>query len=285
MNSLNRNLKSGPMRPLTMITCILMTCLITATQAFADTSVDRMLRASGYDRQLDAAYDSVPEQFALNFQQSSGLSVGTDIKKIVENSLSSEEIYKTTVNRLQAKLSVAQIDEVMVWLNSALGRKITELEVRASHADHIEKMSAQLNSLFADAVLMKRGSELDRLMEVTDQTMLQVEFFQVAMLNGMMGNRASAAEKAALKSQMTQGLQQARPQVQQTTQAMVGYTYRSISDREYESYREYLSTPVSKTLHKYVVDAHTEVAQRQFETLGRNLASYLQNLQSAQARR
>ena len=60
---------------------------------------------------------------------------------------------------------------------------------------------------------------------------------------------------------------------------MVASTYGSLSDREYQEYLYYLRTPTSKILHKYILDAHTEEVQTQFETLGRNISDYLENTQ------
>lgn len=277
MTSSTRTLKSRLVHQLGILVALLI-----ATQAFAATSVDQMLRAGGYDRQLQASYAGVPEQFALNFQQSSGLALGQDIKELVEKSLSSKAIYEYTVNSLEAKLSATQIDTTMAWLNSSLGRKITELEVSASHADQMEKIAAQMNSILADESKMKRGLEIDALLDATDQSMAQIEMLQLATLTGMVGGRVTAEQFSAMKAQMTEAMQQAQPQIKQTTQAMVAYTYSSISDREYEEFLDYLKTPTSKALHKYITDAHTEVAQTQFESLGRNISAYLEKTQSKQ---
>ena len=277
MTSSTRTLKSRLVHQLGILVALLI-----ATQAFAATSVDQMLRAGGYDRQLQASYAGVPEQFALNFQQSSGLALGQDIKELVEKSLSSKAIYEYTVNSLEAKLSATQIDTTMAWLNSSLGRKITELEVSASHADEMEKIAAQMNSILSDESKMKRGLEVDALLEATDQSMAQIEMLQLATLTGMVGDRVTAEQFSAMKAQMTEAMQQAQPQIKQTTQAMVAYTYGSISDREYEEFLDYLKTPTSKALHKYITDAHTEVAQTQFESLGRNISAYLEKTQSKQ---
>ena len=281
MRSRKRFLEAGLLRPLAF-----MACLLIAAQTYAQTSVDQMLRTGGLDRQLELSYEAVPKQFAIGIQQASGLAIGDDIQALAKESLSSKEIYATTVKRLEANLNAEQVEEVMGWLKSDLGQKITELEVDASSVDHQEKVAAQLDSIAADEGVMRRGAEIDALLNVTNQTMSQIELVQVATLEGLLGAQNPDADTSAdvdtLKSQMLQGLQQARPQIEQVTQATVGYTYRSLSDQEYTQYRKFLQTPTSKVLHEQIAAAHLEAAQVQFKTLGQKIASYLEKVQREQ---
>lgn len=254
--------------------------LLTGTLAYADPLSDRVVRATGIDRQLELAYENLGEQFAVGFQQSSGLTLGDDFLQVVDRSLSAAPIVDAIKQGVDGKLSKSQIDSLMQWLNSDLGRKIIELEVRAGEPRELEKLAAQINQVAADQSSMQRAAQLDEILALTDQAMLQTEGLQIAVLEGLVANKVSAQQFEAMQTQMKQGLAESRPQIEQVTRAMSAFAYRSISDAEFAAYLTFLNDPATKALNEATLLAQSNAVQAQYKELGQNIADFLANYQA-----
>lgn len=151
------------------------------------------------------------------------------------------------LEKVRAKLSALsdkQIDDTLSWLDTPLGRRITELENAANDADSMPKIqayAAELEKRPAPAARMRLIRELNR---VTGAQEMMNNIMEAVLLATALGvnaaqPKAQQSPPEALRKQIKSSMPELQKQTAQFVNATLLYTYRSLADKELESYIEF----------------------------------------------
>lgn len=240
--------------------------------AGATDPTERLLDVSGLRVQLtNALYISraaVLESLAQIGVEPATLRV---LQRRVAEVLSPEAFLAAVASELQSTFAAGEIEELLAWFESDLGRKITAAEENASAVDAQLDMLLQAETLVQDA---ERTAVVRRMLEVVRGTDLAVA--QASNLMLLTIAAGWGIEHAGVPFNLT-GLrvyvlpafeESIRQSVEESTLLAYLYTYRDIDLSDLEQYTAFLETPVSLKLN----DALDRALNRQYELAALALA-------------
>ena len=173
----------------------------------------------------------------------------------VQQSFSPERFKKTIIKEVKASMTVKDLDNVLKWLDSPLGKKLTRLEEAASNPEafsEVKKFAARLKQTPPAANRLDILRRLDAAVKATEtnveiamNTQLAVAFAVVKSLpqeqQGSLEDIAAQLEKnrprieAAMKSQ---------------TLIFALYAYQDLTDGELEAYIKFATSPAGFKYHR-----------------------------------
>lgn len=255
---------------------LMLSLLFCRPAAAAGNDLDQLIALSGLEDQLAVADPTAGEAFASEFERSSGLELGPEFRAVVNDFFASVDFLGPIRAQLAQGLRSRQIKTLNRWYKTELGREIARLELQAQAPEQVERMMAQVNSLVSDADAMARAQALDELLGSTDQLLQTMELTQIAMLDGMLaGPQVPAEVKEQLVAEIRQTVADSRPEMAQFSQAMMIYTYRSLSDADFDRYLAFLAKPASRRFYELVVEASVATASAEYAVLGQRVADFL----------
>jgi hypothetical protein len=233
------------------------------------TSADELLELSGVKTQLASAALKLGGEFKPRRAQLSPDDVAV-FDQIMARNFAADRLYSTLRTEFRRRTDARKMTEVIEWLNSPLGRRITELEVAAG----LEPDSGRRATAFAAGrgtppqarvALMER---IDWVAGVTDGSLESI--LAVARAMAMALNGALPADQRQTTEQMERQIQQlrarSRAQLAQSTITFMLYEYRSLEDPELEQYADFLATDAgrwySATMSKALIRTVAITAQR-----------------------
>lgn len=268
-------------RQLGVALCLVLATLGMPAQAFGNFSkdVDRLVKVSGLEQQLSISSDEAASVFSSQFLAASQLDMGSDFETMVRDTLAGHGLLASVRQSLAGGLNKKQLQQLLKWYESAAGRRVTELEIAAEDPAQMERMMAQINSLQSDAKEMARAERMDRTLGVTDKMIHSMKVTQRALLEAMLdsSDAPEQARQSALDN-IDQTVEGSRSEMQQFAWAITAYTYRSLSDAEYDDYLQFLETPAAKKLHELIVEAANASVAKTYSKLGSNIKQRLQKL-------
>lgn len=193
------------------------------------------------------------------------------LQRRVAEVLSPEAFLAAVASELQSTFAAGEIEELLAWFESDLGRKITAAEENASAVDAQLDMLLQAETLVQDA---ERTAVVRRMLEVVRGTDLAVA--QASNLMLLTIAAGWGIEHAGVPFNLT-GLrvyvlpafeESIRQSVEESTLLAYLYTYRDIDLSDLEQYTAFLETPVSLKLN----DALDRALNRQYELAALALA-------------
>lgn len=233
------------------------------------TTADELLELSGVKPQLATAALKLGSEFKPRRSQLSTDDVAA-FDQIMARNFAAEKLYTTLRGEFRRRADAKKMAEVIEWLGSPLGRKITELEVTAG----LEPDAGRGATAFAAGrggppparvALMER---IDWVAGVTDGSLESI--LAVARAMAMALNSALPADQRQTTEQLERQIQQlrarSRAQLAQSTIMFMLYEYRSLEDQELEQYAEFLATDAgrwySATMSKALIRTVAITAQR-----------------------
>ncbi len=193
------------------------------------------------------------------------------LQRRVAEVLSPEAFLAAVASELQSTFAAGEIEELLAWFESDLGRKITAAEESASAVDAQLDMLMKAETLVQDA---QRTVVVRRMLEVVRGTDLAVA--QASNLMLLTIAAGWGIEHAGVPFNLT-GLrvyvlpafeESIRQSVEESTLLAYLYTYRDIDLSDLEQYTAFLETPVSLKLN----DALDRALNRQYELAALALA-------------
>ena len=240
-----------------------------AAKGGGPTAADELLELSGVKPQLATAALKLGSEFKPRRSQLSADDVAA-FDQIMARNFAAEKLYTTLRGEFRRRADTKKAAEVIAWLSSPLGRKITELEVTAG----LEADAGRRATAFAAGrggppparvALMER---IDWVAGVTDGSLESI--LAVARAMSMALNAALPADQRQTTDQMERQIQQlrarSRAQLAQSTITFMLYEYRTLDDQELEQYAEFLATDAgrwySATMSKALIRTVAITAQR-----------------------
>lgn len=284
MNSWN------PSRQLALWIFVTLALPVFSLPAAAESSVDRLMVLSGLDKELRFDAEQAAQEFCNafvgQFEAQSGLTLSDDFQRMVAGRFAQMDLYSAVKQEIADGLSARQIKSLLRWYETDLGRRVTALETEANSPDSMERILAQVNSLLSDPANRARGERVDELLSVTDSMLQSIEQMQLAMVAGILGasDLPESAREQAL-TQIREAVAGSRSDMQQLAWAVTSYTYRDLSDADFDRYLQFLGQRPARAFYELVLAASAAQAETEYEALGQSIGAYLKDWVSEQRKR
>lgn len=183
--------------------------------------------------------------------------VVNQITGIISNTFKPDTINRILVEHIQSELSPDDIQSVLAWLDSPLGKEITRLEEISSTPEAYKEMLSVVSSL-------KLASDYDqrlKLMREIDQSVNATELVLDRMLNMQIVTVTAMAsafpsEEVPSAEMIKAKFNENRYDISQaiSREIILGalYTYRDVSQSDIEKYIAFMKTDYGKKYHEVI---------------------------------
>jgi uncharacterized protein YeeX (DUF496 family) len=182
-----------------------------------------------------------------------------EINRIIRDSFKPKTIRSILADYISSRLSHDDIESVIAWLDSPLGRKITRIEEMASTPEAYREMAAIIPSLKLAADYDERLElvhEIDNSVKATELIMDRMLNMQIITLTAMAS--AFPAMNLPSEEQIRTNFQKNKPGIAQAVSREIAlsilYTYRDISKDDIRAYIQFMKTDYGKRYHQVVQD-------------------------------
>jgi hypothetical protein len=233
-------------------------------------TVDEVLELSGLRSQLASISRALGGEYLPRPGQLSDRDAQL-VTQVVARNFAPERLYASIRDDFRRNTEQRQLDEMALWFRSELGRKVTELEVAASHPDAAAKIAAFASKV---ATTPPAPSRLDLVRRLDWVTGASEDTTELAL--AVAGSIARAAAAALPADRRTRGgsverrMEALRAQISSTVGANVVaqmlYVYEPLSDEELKQYVDFLTSPAGRAYgraaHVSMLHVIREVADR-----------------------
>lgn len=179
---------------------------------------------------------------------------------------------------LAAALSVADEQEVLVWLSSDLGKRITRIEEEQGEVERYRKTDREAPE-FLKTVPRERIAKFTRLADsihVGESSATMLINLTIATIYGLASSAPGGADESVLR-RLRQRFEAQRPQLvaAMTQRSIAGfaYTYRDLKDAEVESYVAFAESPAGRRYHEATTIALDNALMEASLELGRQVGA------------
>jgi len=221
--------------------------------------VKKLMQRSGLDDQIV----QIPAQFqaGLTEAQAQQPQLSTEessqLTGMMVAAFDARSLHADTERYIKAQMSDADIKQVLEWLDSPLGKKITALESAAATPEGMTAMQGQMESLLRRSDRVALTEEFDKAARVTDATINLINNMQVALTAAMMAQLPKEQQLPieALQQIVQENEANMRAMMEPQIQASLLYTYQSLSDEELERYIAFANSEAGQRYHAVSIDA------------------------------
>ncbi|MEJ2690016.1 MAG: DUF2059 domain-containing protein, partial [Deltaproteobacteria bacterium] len=230
-----------------------------------DAQIQALYVKSGLDKQLE----QLPLVIQASFEQASQAdktiqklpgNIISIIKTSIREAFNPASLKAAMLTEIRENLAAQDIEEVLDWLDSPLGKKCTKLEEAASTPDAFAKMQQYAARIQKSPPTAKRLNILQKLDSAVKGTESGVDIAincQVAVALATVSTLPSEQQRS-LKD-ISRELEKNRPQLEAMVRSQVLlthlYTYRNLTDDEIQQYIEFASSPAGSKYHSVTGEA------------------------------
>ena len=225
--------------------------------------------------------DAWIESYAEGMRRSDNPAAGEDDpswSKAATEIFVHEEIFDELVGRMAGRLDDTELDEILGFLASDLGRRVTKMEIEAqdpSVADGVdmagEQIAAELMESAPDRIAAYQNM-LDAIDAVESgvTTALNMNF---AVLSGMVasGRMSYQMSEGEILSLIAAQEDMIREEVRKSAMESAAFTYRDLSDEDLEMYVEFLTSNVGKKLYGVMNTMADEIMSERGRAFGKRM--------------
>jgi hypothetical protein len=243
------------------------------------TTVDTLMQKSGIYEQIGYFPEHVKMGFLQTQQQDDALpdDEALAIAGMIDQSFDPEALRSEIRQNITKGLTDQEMQQVIDWLDSPLGQKITALEKAAASTESYDRMLSQQSEIFQQPQERKDlARQLDEAVKMTDLTLSITENTQLAMFAIFMeltpeDQRVPMGQVAAA---LKQDLLQYRDAAQEKTLGSILFTYADLTDAELGAYVDFARSTIGQTYHATVNDAFTIALAKGSRQLAQALNGY-----------
>ncbi|MEW6672079.1 MAG: DUF2059 domain-containing protein [Thermodesulfobacteriota bacterium] len=234
------------------------------TAAFDSHLVQELMNKSGIRKQVR----QIPQDIRAGIQQEQGLKQNpemgiADIDAAIESAFNPKRIEALLYSDIGKNLSTEEIQKVLYWLDSPLGKKLTRLEEEAASPAANQEMTQALQQMNNDSGVPERLKLLQRIekallaTEIAVDTILNIQIAIISAISAM-----SPAPNPPNFEQITEMVHKNRLQVQEVIcpQVISGffYTYRDVSNEDLQTYIAFIESPTGRKYHQVIMKAFSD---------------------------
>jgi len=231
------------------------------TAAFDSRMVQELIIKSGIRKQTE----QIPQDVREGIQQEQRLKQDpemetAELEAAIERSFNPKRMEDQLHDDIGKNLSTEEIREVLNWLDSPLGIKLTRLEEEAASPAVKQEMDHALQQLIKEPGTPERLKLLQRVekaLHSTDAAVDMILNIQIAIISAI--SAMTPAQPCPTFEQITEMVYKNRPQVKQViSQQVIGgflYTYHGVSKRDLETYIAFIESPVGSKYQRVTLKA------------------------------
>ncbi|WP_157954003.1 DUF2059 domain-containing protein [Microbulbifer sp. A4B17] len=219
--------------------------------------LDKLLLLSGFTKQIEELPGVVKSGFEEGAQK--GAPIPEDELKRILESVDKTILPSVIMNEARSSLSESltekDIEALLVWYESDLGKKITAAEEKASTGEAYQELMVNAQQLMLDTKRIEVATRIDQLVGATDMAMEMQATTGIAVYSAIMTMMAPGQDinLDAYKAQMEAMKPQMRQSIEQLVAVSFVYTYQGIDDASLAKYEEFLSKPETKKFNSSAI--------------------------------
>jgi hypothetical protein len=191
-----------------------------------------------------------------------------------------EKILKEISRQVENRLDIKRMQEILMWLESDLGKKITAIEKDSTTPEGMRGMKESA-ALFEKAQASKKRQDLvQRFIEASNTVKIIVDMqisMTIAILTAI--NSALPEEKKADIDKIKEQIEGLRPKIEEEARRTAIqeslYIYRTLKDEEFQRYVEFSESKIGRSYHDVTVEAIKGAMQRASLDFGKALGDLL----------
>lgn len=224
----------------------------------SEKTLDELLSLSGLNQQVS----TLPSVFMSGAEQAKrqGTPISDEVYTVLTDTLKSnvrsEDILLTIRQDIKASLSQSEVDRLLGWFSSELGKKITAEEESSGAPDAFVEIMAQQEQLLKNEriTFVKQVNEtlgsVDLVMELHTHTGVAIMY---AVLLARDPQQVFELDK--LQSFMIAESAKAKPEIEKVTFAANVYAYRNISQKQLTEYKKFLDSEDAMKFNSTVISS------------------------------
>ena len=197
------------------------------------------------------------------------------LQREIEQQPDASVMLETIKEHINSHMTSSELDSVLAWFDSDLGRKINKAEEDASSAEaysQARQVSAGLQSQPQDPLRKQLISEIDRASHLSEVT----TGMKMSMIINMTEARPSASSnRDSYKEEMISQIKDRRGLIQENTtrevMARLLFAYRSMSDNELKQYLNFLNSEAGKKYADTIAEALLSAVENSNKQWARNV--------------
>ena len=216
--------------------------------------VSALMNQSGMDVQIEL----IPQQVKAGIRDSErqGAPIDVVIQDKLVDAMDTRLLNQSVQDYMVEEMSLDEIQQVLSWLASPLGKRVVAMEISASQPDTMMKMFEVYKAEQA------RPGRLERIQRI-DEAVLSKERTKDLMVNiqvffGMAMAAESGAMQRASYGQTRYNMEQAMApmwgELDQVVTMMYLFTYQGLSDAELDQYIEFTESPVGRKYNQVLYE-------------------------------
>jgi len=227
--------------------------------------VREFMAKSGLNQQIDSVQELVGFMAAQypQFQPEAGEKL-KEFDDIFKQALD-PKIFKDRLGaRIQEKIDLEDLRVMLKWLDTPLGRKVTQMEEAAAQPQAHAEMSGMASRLMQEAQgtpREERIARIDRATRSSESVMKMLKDMQVEMISAVIVR--TPKEKRPSQETLHQILSGSASMIDQlipaSVQASMLYTYRGLSDEELDQYIQMLESDIGRRCYLTVTESLAEM--------------------------
>jgi hypothetical protein len=224
-----------------------------------DHSVSMLLDKSGLTKQIA----QIPSLFKAGIGQAR--QQGTDIPDqiyaamtdSIDETIDPGQMLEKISLSLKTSLNESQLNEMISWYNSELGRTIVSEEEQASTPEAFNKMMNQAQELTSDPKRVEIAKRFDKLLGATEMGLKIQEYSSIATFSAIMAALYpdEPLDIESFRSEVQQQLEQGRQTIEQMSIISSVYAYRNIPTMDLNKYEQFLNTPTFQLFNTVIVES------------------------------
>lgn len=176
----------------------------------------------------------------------------------VRDAFATERLKKIMIKEIETSMTAKDLDEILKWLDSSLGKKCTRLEEAASRPETLSKVQEFADQLKQAPPAKNRLDILRRLDAAVKATETNVEISMNAQLAVALAVvRSLPLEQQGPLEDIAAQLEKHRPQIEAVmrsqTLLFALYTYQDLTNAELEKYIRFAVSPMGAKYHEVTI--------------------------------
>jgi hypothetical protein len=216
-----------------------------------------LMQRSGLYEQLGTLAPTIEQQLQGQYPS---MPIATRAKLVgaLREAYAADPLRQTALALIRAGLDADHLRAVQAWLDSAHGRRITELEEQASTPDATRKVQAYAASLQKQPPSAERIAQMQQLDRLSGSSELALEIMMQtagAVARGLSAVNTGSVPTAEIHAFLEARRPAMKPAVEQSMIVSMLYTYQPLASEELDSYLAFLDSPAGHWYRELMIDA------------------------------
>ena len=246
------------MKFISIFSILLLICFFAISDVIAADreSADELYVKSGLEKQMQGIGPALLAGYQNNYRNSKKHTardekIYQNIGKVIESSFDTQVMRETVLNGIVENISENDMNVILAWLSSSVGKKITELEEMAGSKKGMDETQKFIRNIKKTSITKKRIrliKELNAAMNITATTVditLSTQF-ALSMTTKQAKGKLSRDSILKLYEDFKKDMVQIEPMVEHQVHGSLLYTYQPLADEELEQFVAFVKSKSGK---------------------------------------